>query len=161
MIFADGDDFVFFDGEGVVVSFLGFVVIPIFEKDFDALLDSVFFHGYEINYMLVVKNFLELINKEGLLGEHMKLFSEWLQEGAGVATNKKQFQQGDEPSFAGAGSDLGELKKRSKKKMKKEAAGIATNCKQFKQGDQPNFAGSGSNMGCKSEKKASKKVKKD
>jgi hypothetical protein len=53
-----------------MVSFLGFVVIPIFEKDFDALLDGVFFHGYEINYMLVVKNFLELINKEGFLGEH-------------------------------------------------------------------------------------------
>ena len=87
MIFADGDDFVFFDGEGVVVSFVGFVVIPIFEKDFDALLDSVFFHGYEINYMLVVKNFLELINKEGFLGEHMKLFSEWLQEAAGIATS--------------------------------------------------------------------------
>jgi hypothetical protein len=46
LIFADGDDFVFFDGEGVMVSFLGFVVIPIFEKDFDALLDGVFFHGF-------------------------------------------------------------------------------------------------------------------
>ena len=34
------------DGEGVVVSFLGFVIIPIFKKYFDALLDGVFFHGF-------------------------------------------------------------------------------------------------------------------
>ena len=93
----------------------------------------------------------------------MKTFHEWLQEGAGIATSKDQFKQGDKPSFAGAGSDLGEkMHKGKKSKMKKEAAGIATSCKQFKQGNEPNFAGSGSNMGCKVEKKSkSKKVKMD
>jgi len=79
-----------------------------------------------------------------------------------LTTSKKQFKQGDEPSFAGAGSDLGEIKRGNKKKQKDEAAGIATSCSQFKQGDQPNFAGSGSNMGCKAErKKSGKKTKMD
>jgi len=92
----------------------------------------------------------------------MITFQEWLNEVAGIATSKKQFKQGDKPSFAGAGSDLGEIKHHGKKKSKKEgAAGIATNCNQFKQGDKPNFAGSGSNMGCKVEKKSAKKTKAD
>lgn len=144
MIFADGDDFVFFDGEGVVVSFVGFVVIPIFEKDFDALLDSVFFHGYEINYMLVVKNFLELINKEGFLGETMKLFSEWLQEAAGIATSRAQCQQGDEPSFAGACSNDPPARPKRKKK------GLRTKLKKFRKKrklkDEASVAGNGQGM---------------
>ena len=91
----------------------------------------------------------------------MMTFHEWLNEAAGIATSKKQFKQGDQPSFAGAGSDLGEIKHHGKKKSKKEAAGIATSCSQFKQGNQPNFAGYGSNMGCKVEKKSAKKTKAD
>lgn len=72
----------------------------------------------------------------------MKLFSEWLQEAAGIATSRAQCVQGDEPSFAGACSNLpsrkGKRKKESTapgklKKMKNEAGivGEPVNTKDF------------------------------
>ena len=48
----------------------------------------------------------------------MKLFTEWLKEGAGIATSRAQCQQGDQPNFAGACSDLPPSPK-PKKKIKK------------------------------------------
>jgi hypothetical protein len=51
----------------------------------------------------------------------MKTFHEWLNEAAGIATSRAQCVQGDEPSFAGACSDV-PRRNRKGKRLKKEAS---------------------------------------
>ncbi len=58
----------------------------------------------------------------------MKLFSEWLQEAAGIATSRAQCQQGDEPSFAGACSNVPP----ARPKMKRKKKGLRAKLKKFK-----------------------------
>lgn len=60
----------------------------------------------------------------------MKLFTEWLREGAGIATSRSQCVQGDEPNFAGACSNLppSPKPKKKRKKLKK----IGSKLKKFK-----------------------------
>lgn len=60
----------------------------------------------------------------------MKLFTEWLREGAGIATSRSQCVQGDQPNFAGACSNLppSPKPKKKRKKLKK----IGSKLKKFK-----------------------------
>lgn len=53
----------------------------------------------------------------------MKLFTEWLKEGAGIATSRSQCVQGDEPNFAGACSNLPPTPKPKKKRKKLKKIG--------------------------------------
>lgn len=53
----------------------------------------------------------------------MKLFTEWLREGAGIATSRSQCVQGDQPNFAGACSNLPPSPKPKKKRKKLKKIG--------------------------------------
>lgn len=57
----------------------------------------------------------------------MKLFYEWLNEAAGIATSRSQCTQGDQPSFAGACSNIPPKRtpKKKKRKMKKVGSKLA------------------------------------
>ena len=74
----------------------------------------------------------------------MKLFTEWLKEGAGIATSRAQCQQGDEPSFAGACSNDPPARPKRKKK------GLRTKLKKFRKKrklkDEASVAGNGQGM---------------